>query len=39
MYSFEDFATIVGAFCTLITPYRGFTEGYVTRDFGNEVVV
>jgi hypothetical protein len=39
MYSFEDFATIVGAFCTFTTPYSGFTEGYITRDFGNEVVV
>ena len=36
MYGIEE---IIGVFCTLITPYRGFTEGTVTEDLGNQVIV
>ena len=28
-----------GAHCTLLTPYKGYSEGTVVGDFGNKIVV
>jgi hypothetical protein len=36
MYGTDD---IVGAYCTLITPYKGYTEGTITGECGNCIVV
>ena len=30
---------IIGAHCTLLTPYKGYSEGTVVGDFGNKIVV
>lgn len=39
MYEYEELTKIVGAYCSLIVPYRGYTEGTVVSDYGNELVV
>jgi hypothetical protein len=39
MYEYEELTVIVGAYCSLIVPYRGYTEGTVVSDYGNELVV
>ena len=39
MYEYEELTKIVGAYCSLIVPYRGYTEGTVVWDYGNELVV
>jgi len=39
MYEYEELTKIVGAYCSLIVPYRGYTEGTVVSDCGNELVV
>ena len=39
MYEYEKDSEIIGAHCTLLTPYKGYTEGTVVGDFGNKIVV
>lgn len=39
MYEYEENSEIIGAPCTLLTPYKGYTEGTVVGDFGNKIVV
>jgi hypothetical protein len=39
MYEYEELTEIIGAYCSLIVPYRGYTEGTVVCDYGNELVV
>lgn len=39
MYDLEDMTGIVGCCCTLLTPYKGYTEGTVIGDYGNEVLI
>jgi len=40
MYYGEEQATdIIGCHCTLLNPYKGYTEGEVVGDFGCEIVV
>ena len=38
MYEYEEDSEIIGAHCTLLTPYKGYTEGTVVGDFGNKIV-
>lgn len=38
-YGEEQETDIIGCSCTLLIPYKGYTEGEVVGDFGNEVVV
>lgn len=38
-YEDEQDADIIGCLCTLLTPYKGYTEGEVVGDYGNEIVV
>lgn len=38
MYEYEKDSEIIGAHCTLLTPYKGYSEGTVVGDFGNKVV-
>lgn len=37
-YEDEQDADIIGCLCTLLTPYKGHTEGEVVGDYGKEVV-
>ena len=39
MYEYEEDSEIIGAHCTFLTPYKGYTEGTVVGDFGNKIVV
>ena len=39
MYEYEEFTEVIGAYCFLIVPYRGYTEGTVVGDYGNGLVV
>lgn len=39
MYGYEETSEVMGAFCSLIVPYKGYTEGVVAGDYGNELVV
>ena len=39
MYEYEKDREIIGAHCTLLTPYKGYSEGTVVGDFGNKIVV
>ena len=38
MYSDED-NEIIGAFCELETPFRGYSNGIVVSDYGTELLV
>lgn len=38
-YEDEQDTDIIGCLCTLLTPYKGHTEGEVVGDYGNEIVV
>lgn len=38
MYSDED-NEIIGAFCELETPFRGYSNGIVVADYGTELLV
>lgn len=39
MYEYEELTEIFDAYCSLIVPYRGYTEGTVVGDYGKESVV
>ena len=39
MCGFCEDTNIIGAFCTLIEPYKGYTEGTVIGDSGIELLV
>ena len=39
MYEQEEMNSIIGCSCTLLNPYKGYTEGTVVDDCGNEIVV
>lgn len=39
MHGYEELTEIIGAYCSLIVAYRGYTEGTVVGDYGNELVV
>lgn len=39
MYENEDQSDIIGLSCTLLTPYKGYTEGTVIGDYGIRIVV
>ena len=39
MYEDEEMSDIIGSPCSLLNPYKGYTEGTVVGDFGNEIVV
>lgn len=39
MYEYEEESEIIGLSCTLLTPYKGYTEGTIVGDFGNKIVV
>lgn len=39
MFTTIEDTGIIGAFCTLIEPYKGYTEGTVIDDYGFEILV
>lgn len=39
MYEYEEESEIIGLSCTLLTPYKGYTEGTIVGDYGIEIVV
>ncbi|WP_026367501.1 hypothetical protein [Bacteroides sp. 14(A)] len=39
MYEYEEESEIIGLSCTLLTPYKGYTEGTIVGDYGNKVIV
>ena len=38
MYELEEVTEIIGAHCSLLVPYKGYTEGTVVGDYGNKIV-
>lgn len=36
---YEEDSEIIGLSCTLLTPYRGYTEDTIVGDYGNTVIV
>lgn len=39
MYENEEMSDIIGSPCSLLTPYKGYTDGTVVGDYGIEIVV
>ncbi len=39
MYEYEEETEIIGSHCTLLEPYRGYTEGQIVADYGIQLVV
>lgn len=39
MCGFCEDTNIIGAFCTLIEPYKGYTEGTVIGEYGIELLI
>lgn len=39
MYEYEESTEIIGSYCSLVVPYRGYSDGTVVEDFGIELVV
>ena len=39
MYEYEESTEIIGSYCSLVVPYRGFSDGTVVGDYGIELVV
>ena len=39
MFGICEETGIIGAFCTLIVPYRGYTEGSVIEEYGSEILI
>ena len=39
MYEYEEDTEIIGAHCTLLEPYSGYTEGQIVADYGIQLVV
>lgn len=39
MYNYENETTVIGCTCTLLYPYKGYSEGEIIDDYGMEVLV
>lgn len=39
MYENEEQSDIIGKSCTLLNPYKGYTEGTIVGDYGNRIIV
>jgi len=39
MYSNENETTLIGSSCTLLYPYKGYSEGEIIDDYGLELLV
>ena len=38
MYENEEQSDIIGKSCTLLNPYKGYTEGTIVGDYGNRML-
>ena len=38
MYEYEEQTELIGAHCTLLEPYRGYTEGQIVADYGIQLL-
>ena len=38
-YEYEEDSDIIGLSCTLLNPYKGYTEGTIVGNYGNTIVV
>lgn len=36
---YEEESEIIGLSCTLLTPYKGYTEGTIVGDYGSKIIV
>lgn len=39
MYEYEEQTELIGVHCTLLEPYRGYTEGQIVADYGIQLLV
>lgn len=39
MYGYDNETTLIGSTCTLLHPYKGYSEGEVIDDYGLELLV
>ncbi|MEG0693851.1 MAG: ribonuclease P [Oscillospiraceae bacterium] len=39
MYEYEESTEIIGSYCSLVVPYRGYSDGTVVGDYGIELVI
>ena len=39
LYEYEEDSDIIGLSCTLLNPYKGYTEGTIVGNYGNTIVV
>ena len=39
MYEYEESTEIIGSYCSLVVPYRGYSDGTVVGDYGTDLVV
>lgn len=39
MYEYEESTEIIGSYCSLVVPYRGYSDGTIVGDYGLELVV
>lgn len=39
MYSNENETTLIGSSCTLLYPYKGYSDGEIIDDYGLELLV
>lgn len=39
MCEYDESTEIIGSYCSLIVPYRGYSDGTVVGDYGIELVV
>lgn len=39
MYGYENETTLIGSSCTLLFPYKDYTEGEIIDDYGLELLV
>lgn len=38
-YDIEEQSDIIGKSCTLLNPYKGYTEGTIVGDYGDRIIV
>lgn len=38
-YEYEESTEIIGSYCSLVIPYKGYSDGVVVCDYGTQVVV
>lgn len=39
MYNYENETAVIGCTCTLLYPYKGYSDGEIIDDYGMELLV